>query len=338
MTEQKLLATTRRTRGGWLVNLLVISVSIAIALILAETGTRLFIYFFKPNVMTLDDELGWTHRPNVCRTYYIEDHDALVETNALGLRGTLYTGTSHHTRVLILGDSFTDGLEVSNSELFSVILDQARPDLEIVNAGVGGYGTVQELLALERLEPIIRPDLVILMVYVNDLTDNVMPFYGGYGPRPYVDHEGSIRPIVWDSFDPLLLPFPGRRWLHEHSLLAYLVRNRLWLPFRQAELSSYIDGWRTARPEDTKWKLLQGLVSKASNGRNLLVVALPTRDDVQSNDRQFALRIKELAAHADATFLDLQPVLRPEHFFVNDIHWNPFGHRVVASHLNKVLK
>jgi hypothetical protein len=173
--------------AGGLVPVSLMVLSVTITLISLEGAVRLFVAVVTPSVMTLDDEIGWRHRPNVRRSYTTDGVTAVVETNELGMRGPVYTGLSQRKRVLILGDSFADGLEVSNDELFSILWNRARPDLEIVNAGVGGYGTVQEMSVLRRLEPTIRPDLCVLMVYVNDPTDNVMPFYATIGPRPYVD-------------------------------------------------------------------------------------------------------------------------------------------------------
>ncbi len=192
-------------RNRWFGHIALIVISVGVGLLMCEGAIRLWVMSVAPNLMVLDHELGWTHRRNVRRTYHVEGVDAVVDMNELGLRGTVYTGPSQHQRVLVLGDSFADGLEVSNEDLFSVIWDRHRPDLEVVNAGVGGYGTLQALLRLRQLESLIRPDLCVLMVFDNDLSDNIMPFYPSIGARPYVDGQGEIKPARWELFEPLLL-------------------------------------------------------------------------------------------------------------------------------------
>ncbi len=187
-------------RSHWFFNLLVVAMSIVVALVAAEGAARLFVRYVKPNIMVLDDEIGWKQRSHARRSYLVEGHVAHVTTREKGTRGKLYQGQTERRRILVLGDSFTAGLEVSDAELFSSVLDELRPDLEIVNAGVGAYGTVQELLMLQRLEPVVEPDCILLMAYVNDLTDNVMPFAGGMGPRPYADADGRLQPMGLGAF------------------------------------------------------------------------------------------------------------------------------------------
>src|SRR5947207_8726652 len=53
--------------------------------------------------------------------------------------------------VLLVGCSFTMGAAVSDDETWAARLQELRPDVEIVNRGLGGYGTFQSLLLLEQL-------------------------------------------------------------------------------------------------------------------------------------------------------------------------------------------
>ena len=61
----------------------------------------------------------------------------------------------------MLGDSITFGTGVGDDETFSHLLD-ALPDLEVLNLGVDGYGTDQELIRLEREGLAFGPQVVIL--------------------------------------------------------------------------------------------------------------------------------------------------------------------------------
>jgi len=294
----------------------------------------------KPKVYILDEELGWTQQRNVQRTYQTDGVTAAVETNELGLRGPVYTGPSRQKRILILGDSFTAGFEVSNDELFSMIWDRARPDLEIVNAGVSGYSTVQEILRSRQLQSIVQPDLYMLFVYENDLNDNVMPFFPGLGPRPYVDENGHIHPTNWELYVPLLPPIPGKIWLYKNTLGFYLIHNWLWqfsIKKQESKPHPYVKQWSTAIPEDVKWKALEGLIATFAQGKKLVLVALPAREHVKSGDTDFSVRLQGLAERVGVQFVNLQLVLRPEHFYENDIHWNAAGHKAVASYLTSKI-
>ena len=68
-----------------------------------------------------------------------------------------------------------------------------------------------------------------------------------------------------------------------------------------------------------------------------MIAALPTREDVASGNTDFGRRLGAVATRIGVEFVDLQSVLRPEHFFRRDFHWNAAGHRAVADCLAAVL-
>jgi hypothetical protein len=80
-------------------------------------------------------------------------------------------------RIVSLGDSFTIGYEVSGEETFSHVLETklraAGLDVEVLNAGVSGFGTAEECAYLERDLFDYSPDLVLVSYYMNDLVDSV---------------------------------------------------------------------------------------------------------------------------------------------------------------------
>src|SRR5262249_16763091 len=57
----------------------------------------------------------------------------------------------------MLGDSITFGYGVRDGETFSAVLEALDPRLEVVDLGVQGYGTDQELLKLVRERPAYAP-------------------------------------------------------------------------------------------------------------------------------------------------------------------------------------
>jgi hypothetical protein len=68
--------------------------------------------------------------------------------------------------VALIGCSITEGWAISDQETFAWKLQQRFPGIEFRNHGIGGYGTYQSLLVLERLlddakPPAQRPSMVI---------------------------------------------------------------------------------------------------------------------------------------------------------------------------------
>src|SRR5262249_28162330 len=160
----------------------------------------------------------------VSKTFRNEDSDYIrVIQNANGHRGGYYGPVKPigKYRILALGDSFTEGVQVKEDELFSARLEKTDPELEVINAGVGGYGTIQEYLYLTNEGLRFRPDLVLLMFYDNDLSDNCLSYYPGFGPRPYALWKNADVQIVeqldYKDFKKFIIPVPLWTFLNRHS-------------------------------------------------------------------------------------------------------------------------
>jgi hypothetical protein len=318
------MSAVRSTAGSVLASL----TSLVLTVLALEAAVRLWVALAMPNIMVLDPAIGWRHRPNLRRTYHTEGVDARVHTFAYGLRTSLPAAGDRRPRVLILGDSFVDGLEVSDTDHFVTRWAQARPDLALINAGVGGYSTIQQGMLLDELRPIAKPDRLVLVVDRSDLVDNVEPFFAGIGPRPYSKRPDQIEPLSWEPFRPLLLPIPGAAWLHANSVLAYLVRNRIVQSAWGVRVQEAADAPNRLIPDALKRRVLsRAIAAIAARGIPMTVVATARKESVRGDGPPFALSEAQV---------DLAEVLRPEHFYARDIHWNAAGHAAVAARLSRL--
>lgn len=99
-----------------------------------------------------------------------------VAINSQGLRDKEYTLTkpAGTYRILMLGDSTTFGWGVPADATVAKILEQRLNaanlgrSFEVLNAGVGNYGTVQEVTYYLQRGRAFHPDLVILEYFIND--------------------------------------------------------------------------------------------------------------------------------------------------------------------------
>lgn len=124
-----------------------------------------------------DPTKGWKVRPNL--TNEVVFGDKILNTNSKSLRGKVeysYDKPSNKTRILILGDSFTFGDEVSDTETYPHYLQEMLPQTEVINFGVHGYGHDQMLIYFEEEGIKYRPDVVILGFVYNDMLRNTMYF------------------------------------------------------------------------------------------------------------------------------------------------------------------
>ena len=109
----------------------------------------------------------------------------MITFNTHGIRGEErpIEKPANTFRILCLGDSFTLGSEVADEACYPSVLEQllnkhARDQgdtirYEVINAGVGRYGTFQELLYSKEFVINHNPDLVLLRFYPNDVRDNI---------------------------------------------------------------------------------------------------------------------------------------------------------------------
>jgi lysophospholipase L1-like esterase len=100
-----------------------------------------------------------------------------VNINALGLRGPEITRTPPpgRTRILALGDSMTFGFYLAEDQTWparlEALLRREGRDVEVVNAGVGGWTISAQTRFLEERGLALAPAHVVLAFCANDIAD-----------------------------------------------------------------------------------------------------------------------------------------------------------------------
>ena len=168
------------------INLTLIITSIFIGFTLCELGLRLYYYgsLSEPlpgiRLRQAHETLGWCLRPNMTGFNQTFDYTVRVSTNSKGLRDIEhdYKKENGVYRIIVLGDSFMEAYQVPLEQSFPRILEkkinnELSARVEVVNLGVGGYGTAQEYLYLKEEGLKYKPDLVILaFLSSNDVRNN----------------------------------------------------------------------------------------------------------------------------------------------------------------------
>lgn len=173
----------------------------------------------------VDPIIGWI-LPRHDRSFTI---DAPVSTNSLGLRDDEFPiqKPEGEIRILCLGDSFTFALGVRFEDLYVQILERLLAErhpshrFQVINAGVAGYNTTQELIFLQADGLRYEPDLIVVGFYWNDLLGNEKPLPPINGPIPR-DRPATLEP----ASDQHTLP----RWIRDplrKSLVLYLTVTRV---------------------------------------------------------------------------------------------------------------
>lgn len=235
-----------RARAGIIVS----AVSLLLSLGVVELGIRLFdplgISYYEQSGeyqrdKLADEHLIFRHRPLWEKRY----GDVLVTYNEQGLRDRpILPKSEGEFRILALGDSVTFGWGVQQDKIFASRLEQLLPGrlqrpVRVINSGVGGYNTVQEVTYFKREGITLQPDLVLLTYIGNDIEENRGPFNPWAGPTSIKDlvmkmlgkfwsyrlvqhtyRYAVLRQVKAQSSNPLQ---DGEGWRQSMSSLAELV-------------------------------------------------------------------------------------------------------------------
>ena len=141
------------------INIIIVIISVIIALLISELIVRIFmgdkIVLFPcyTEAATYGEYQIRRNIPNSSYKHKSSDGKWSFRINKNGFRSDKnysYNKSPDTLRILLLGDSYTLGWEVDQDEVFSVILENYLNNngicAEVLNAGVSGFGTAEELL------------------------------------------------------------------------------------------------------------------------------------------------------------------------------------------------
>jgi hypothetical protein len=219
----------------------------------AEIALRVAGYSY-PEFYQPDDSRGYALRPNM-DGWYRKEGAAYIKINSDGLRDREHekAKSPDTIRIAVIGDSYPEALPVPLEEAFwSVMaskLEQCNTfggkKVEVLNFGVSGYGTAQELITLRERVWAYSPDLVMLTVTTNnDVSDNLRRLKKT-DQVPYFSYrDGKITP---DNSFKETSTFRWRqsalsrlgRWIRDHSRVIQAINQghhgfKIWLAARRA--------------------------------------------------------------------------------------------------------
>jgi hypothetical protein len=297
--------------------------------------------------MEFDAQLGWKLRPGL-RT-------DMVTTNSAGMRADREFPVERQPgrrRLLLVGDSFTFGSDVRDSETFAAILARgALRDWDVMNLAVPGYGTDQQILMLEQVGLRYRPDVVILGFFVRDFSRNTL-WFRSYAKPLFTPAAGDA-----DALELTRVPVPSPELLFEEYRSG---RRKTGRPFSSYAVTwfrrSMREAWTKSFVEDTpEWEVLKRLMprfqrSATAAGALPIWLMIPNGDRLDDTTHRYA-RIEDLCeARAQALQLACHRLARPFVGWLNAHpgeqiyrpadqggHLSPTGNEVVAAEVAGLL-
>jgi hypothetical protein len=291
-----------------LANLGLLVAGLGVALLLGEALVRLTVDVpVTPQMFLTDPLTDFRLKPNVHeRLSWPGGVSFSWTTNSRGYRATpelVVPKPPSTKRVLLLGDSFTFGQGVNDSQTFAAEAQRRLRELcpgralEIVNAGVPGFSTSQELALLEGEGLALDPDIVVLGFYGNDPQDNLQRGVFFLAGDTLVRRPSAARPRFY-RVKQFIDKVPGYPWLVAHSHLVNLVRrayvaataeNAASAAFQRAWASSATAedaGSGEATEERYSWQLMRALLEQMRTSTEradarLVVFLIPDTADVR---------------------------------------------------------
>jgi len=319
-----------------------------------------------------DQALGYRLKPGATAHFKTTEFDTSIVINAAGLRDReIGPKAPAEHRVIVLGDSLVMAVQVPLGDTLTAHLERLLNEgavppstFRVINAGVQGYGPVEEYLFYRDVAARLEPDVVILGLYAGN--DAVEAASTGYRLR-----DRDARQSAAHRFGAFERFTQWRRRVIRRSMVLQVARLRT---------TTVLDrfGWR--RPEvdlplrtylpDAPPEITRGLdvmtdaVSRLdaltrSQGARLIVVLLPARFQVDDEDftrlRDGVARLGETLERDRATerftsalektgvpVLDVLPALRhaaqeSDVFMRSTAHFTPFGHKTIARAIQEHL-
>lgn len=249
------------------------------------------------------------NEPNRSYWHSSADFRIQIRTNAQGMRADRdipYEKPMGVKRIVVLGDSYSMGYEVSLEESFTYHMEQKLRDAgvnaEVVNLSVSGHGNAEQLLMLQHEGLKYSPDLVLVCWNSTDPDDNVRCGL-------YVLQDGTVRRANKEflpgvAIQQRLYGIPGYEWVAANSNLYSFTRE--WLSWHVVKkVMVFVASTREAPTPTSAPATAPAEVPAAEPYANSLTIAL-------------LHELQKTSGNAGSKFLILDiPVRNTEHHFIS---------------------
>jgi hypothetical protein len=306
----------------WWSKALLVLFSLVIAMALVEVGLWLFGIEY-PTFFEYDPIVGSKLRPGI-KGHWLKEGGGYVSINSDGLRDREHSleKPPNTVRIAVLGDSFAQANQVNQEETFWATMEKILQDcgnfrgqkVEVINFGISGLSTTQELLVLRHKVWKYSPDIILLAVYTNnDVAENSKvlaiqwnfksesPFFSYQNGELVLDNPGDKRKHLGNQ-EEMSKREKFYQWLRDNVRTYQLVQEcrklawGWWLQVQQREKEaaayglSAVDAQKAIfhKPNnkawEDAWRITEGVLLKmrdevTSKGAKFFVVVLTV--DVQ---------------------------------------------------------
>lgn len=321
-------------------------------------------------VWVYDSLLGWKHAPHSHARFKngLKSYSADIRINSKGLRDDemSYEKPDGTRRILLLGDSIAAGFEVERPFVIDSVLEKKLSDkwkkpVEVINAGVRGYSTGQELLYLKNEGRRYAPDIVLYLYCDNDPLDNLTihhpnrRFGRAYfliGANGSLDLKGTPVPRRFDDPKILLSDAEAQKQVNLGRSGGYSLTSLFRRELSRSEFLKWVFGrfdvlkplprWDAAT-EATAWRTTKALIAEMAKTSREMNARFVVYEFTSTGEPAEKSRLEAVCAELGAEYFNsfgafLRGATKKNAFhFLGDRHWNEDGHALAASEIAEYL-
>ncbi len=338
--------------------------SILIAFFVCEILSRIFFggVFRNDPVLQRNTENGLTYKASQISEFISFEWDVMIKINSKGFRDSEDIYKNNEEKVLILGDSFTEGFGISQEKTFPKMLQQMLKDngkkISVLNAGITGNNLVDYLeIYYNYFQSDPKIETIIIALFVgNDLTDN-------YNLRKVQDLQKKKKIFVIKNFAARNSTLYNiiNRFIKSNIEIRTIFTKFGFMKERKGLLSNY-DIKNTLLDKKVKFStdLIIDLKKKIKN-KKILVTIIPSKEQIddeywkllnqtQKNknsilDRNLPTRLIENQLkkyQVDTINFNTKFNLIKNNnipiYFKYDPHTNEYGHEIMALEIFKKIE
>lgn len=333
--------------------------------------TEFFLWKHKPleagrwgefSALQVDTETVYSLIPNKTTRLRYNNYDYFVKTNSLGFASPeidLSSKSANEKRIMIIGDAFSmpEGMEYESSYPF--LLEEALREeyrslnIKVINAGVTGYGPIEQYAQLKKFIDTLQPDIVINQFFVNEYSDiNDIPEKKkkgiGFNSGHILNKKLNIRaqvPVHASFLIKAITGFDSKYRYYKSLLNFYEKESSLYSDSVQSKMSSHLDLMSELCVNNNSEYIVMFTPGQLEVSKPAHISYFPYKEDINDTtkfDFDLPLRItEELCNDNNLNFLNTREFLRnyPTQpvYFEESWHWNKDGHKAVAMLLADYL-
>lgn len=368
-----MIKTNKPKIKNFCINISLLFISLCIFILFLEFVAFRFI-LIASDIPRIDFADGLVkYKPNQKGIYRIKDEiNAVYKINANGWNSAndqyFINKPVDRFRIAIVGDSYVEATEVNFDESLAEKLENklGKERFEVYRFGISGAPMSQYLHMLRKEVMKYNPDLVIVVLVHNDFNESYEFLQGTYASnfmKLQIEDTGDVTEVEPRQFiRPWYNPIRGSatwRYLATRQKIPYnylkdlLLGNKIYY---QANIS--IDSIKKNRIKNeiaTNYIFKKMKEICENRGAKLLLIMNGVTEvvygTVNKNEsyKREGLSLNQIAKDAaqqnSIYFIDLEPVFEKDYkenkkrfTFINDGHWNVYGHEVVANTIFDYVK